>query len=313
MFATLAPRLRDNGWASVIPVANPGKRPLISGWQAYNRAAPTEVEVDLWCSAHPCAGIGLAYGPDRVLGVDLDFLEPAAAARAEAAAFDTLGPNDCFRIGQLPKRLLLYRAAPGLIVPGKAFGGYELFSTTCQTVLFGTHPDTGQPYYWPGRSPEDSSPDDLPVVGQEALNALIGALEPLCSRLGPKHRQPVASPAHGRVAQWLQAFNDMDGKPVDLCRAAVEAAPEGDRYPTAFSAIVALVRIGLSDAEIIQHVVEPYLARFDQRSRPDRQRAIMSGLRWAREQIGPDAEAIAAAMRSDQIFARWRARWQRGK
>jgi len=196
MFATLAPRLRDNGWASVFPVANPGKHPLISGWQAYNRAAPTEVEVDLWCSAHPC---------------------------------------------------------------------------------------------------------------------LIGALEPLCGRLGPKHRQPVASPAYGRVAQWLKALNDIDGTPVDLCRAAVEAAPEGDRYPTAFSAIVALVRIGFTDAEIIKHIVEPYLARYDQRSLPDRQRAIMSGLRWAREQIGPDAEAIAAAMRSDQIFARWRARWQRGR
>ena len=289
MFATLAPRLRDNGWASVIPVANPGKRPLISGWQAYNRAAPTEVEVDLWCSAHPGAGIGLAYGPDRVLGVDLDFLEPAAAARAEAAVVDTLGTTTAVRIGHSPKRLLLYRAAPGLIVPGKAFGGYELFSTTCQTVLFGTHPDTGQPYYWPGRSPEDTSPDDLPVVGQEALNALIRALEPLCSRLGPKHRQPVASPAHGRVAQWLQAFNDLDGKPVDLCRAAVEAAPEGDRYPTAFSAVVALVRIGLSDAEIITNVILPYLERFDRREQPDRQTAIMSGLRWARREIGPDA------------------------
>ena len=75
MFATLAPRLRDNGWASVIPVANPGKCPLVAGWQAYNRAAPTEREVALWCSAHPGAGIGLAYGPDRVLGVDLDFLD----------------------------------------------------------------------------------------------------------------------------------------------------------------------------------------------------------------------------------------------
>ena len=224
-----------------------------------------------------------------MLGVDLDFLEPAVAARAEAAAFDTLGPNDCSRIGQLPKRLLLYLAAPGLIVPGKAFGGYELFSTTCQTVLFGTHPKTGQPYYWPGRSPEDSSPDDLPVVGQEALNALIRALEPLCGRLGPKHRQPVASPAHGRVAEWLQAFNDIDGKPVDLCRAAVEAAPEGDRYPTAFSAVVALVRIGLSDAEIITNVILPYLERFDRRERPDRRTAIMSGLRWARREIGPDA------------------------
>ena len=296
-------------------VRHPGRQswqaPLISGWQAYNRAAPSEVEVDLWCSAHPCAGIGLAYGPDRVLGVDFDFLEPAAAARAEAAAFDTLGPNDCFRIGQPPKRLLLYRAAPGLIVPGKAFGGYELFSTTCQTVLFGTHPKTGQPYYWPGLSPEDTSPDDLPVVGQEALNALIRALEPLCSRLGPKYRQPVASPAHGRVAQWLQAFNDIGGRPDDLCRAAVEVAPEGDRYPTAFSAVVALVRIGLSDAEIITNVILPYLDRFDRRQLHDRRTAIMSGLRWARREIGPDAAAIAASIRSSDMFARWKARWRR--
>ena len=56
----------------------------------------------------------------------------------------------------------------------------------------------------------------------------------------------------------------MDGKPIDLCRAAVEVAPEGDRYPTAFSAVVALVRIGLSDAEIITDVILPYLERFDQ-------------------------------------------------
>jgi hypothetical protein len=39
----------------------------------------------------------------------------------------------------------------------------------------------------------------------------------------------------------------------------------------------------------------------------------MSGLRWAREQIGPDAEVIAAALRSDQICARWRTRWRYGK
>ena len=73
------------------------------------------------------------------------------------------------------------------------------------------------------------------------------------------------------------------------------------------------MRVGLSDAEIVQHVVDPYLARFDRRSLPDRRRDIMSGLQWARAQIGPDAEAIAAAMRSDLSFARWRARWQRGK
>ena len=76
MFAELAPRLLDNGWGSLIPLANPGKRPIIPGWDAYNRAPPTDREVDAWCRAYPNAGIGLVYGPDGVLGVDLDFLDP---------------------------------------------------------------------------------------------------------------------------------------------------------------------------------------------------------------------------------------------
>ena len=312
MYAGLAPRLRDNGWVALIPVANPGKRPLIRGWDAYNRVPPTDRDVDAWCAAYPNAGIGLAYGPDGLLGVDLDFLDPAVAARAETIVHETLGANDCVRIGRPPKRLLLYRAASGLGVPNKAFGGYELFINSGQTVFYGTHPDTRQLYHWPGLSPEDASPGDLPVAGQTALSEMIEALAPLRSREG-RTRAAGTATSGGRVADWLRTFNSSDAKPVDLCRAAVESAPEGDRYPTAFSAVVALVRIGLSDAEITQHVVEPYLARFDQRSRPDRHRAIMSGLRWAREQIGPDAEAIAAVMRSNQIFARWRARWQRGK
>ena len=313
MFAELAPRLRNNGWGALIPVANSGKRPLVPGWDAYNRAPPTDCEVDAWCRAYPNAGIGLVYGPDGVLGVDLDFLDPAVAARADAIVRETLGPNDCVRIGRSPKRLILYGAAPDLCVPGKSFGGYELFSGSGQTVLYGTHPDTLRRYKWLDYSPEDVSPSDLPIVGQAALDRLIEALGVLCSRVGRARPAGLASGGGGRVADWLRTFNSTDAKLVDLCRAAVEAAPEGDRYPTAFSAIVALVHVGLTDAEIIQQVVEPYLARFDRHSHPDRHRSIMSGLRWAREQIGPDAEAIAAAMRSDQIFARWRARWQRGK
>jgi Bifunctional DNA primase/polymerase, N-terminal len=124
MFAELALRLRD--WGSLMPVANPGRRPLIPGWEAYNRAPPTDGEVEAWCTSYPNAGIGLACGPDGLLGVDLDFLEPAVAERGEAIVRETLGQSDCLRIGRPPKRLLLYRAGPGLSVPGKAFGGYEI-------------------------------------------------------------------------------------------------------------------------------------------------------------------------------------------
>jgi hypothetical protein len=310
MFALLAPRLRDNGWRSVIPIAQPGKRPLTTGWEAYNRAAPTDDEIHSWCTRYPDAGIGLAYGPDEVLGVDLDFVDPAMAELAHATVNETLGPTDCIRIGRRPKCLLLYRAAPRLIVPGKSFGGYELFSSTCQTVLYGVHPDTGQRYYWPSCSPEDISPADLPIAKQETVDILIKMLEPYTSRLRSKHCHPTVLSSSGRVTEWLQVFNSTPGSPASLCRQAVELAPEGDRYPTAFSAIVALVRIGLSDAEIITNIVVPYLARFDQQFQPDRQQAIISGLRWARTTIGPDKDAISTILGTKQIFARWRARWK---
>jgi hypothetical protein len=90
----------------------------------------------------------------------------------------------------------------------------------------------------------------------------------------------------------------------------VEDAPEGDRYPTAFSAVVAHVRIGLSDVEIITNVILPYLECFDRREQPARQTAIMSGLRWARREIGPDAATIAANIRNSDMFARWKVRWR---
>lgn len=313
MYGVLAPRLRDNGWRSLIPIANPGKRPLILGWDAWNRTAPADHEVETWGSAYAGAGIGLAYGPDSVLGVDLDFLETSVAAQAATIVQETLGPNDCVRIGRPPKRLLLYRAAPGLSVPGKAFGGYELFSTSGQTVLFGTHPDTCRPYSWPWLSPEVIGPEDLPVADQVALDAMIAALAPLCSRVN--RLQPGVRPTAGggRVAEWLRRFHADGGDPAALCRTAVEAAPEGDRYPTAFSAVVALVRVGLSDDKIVQHVVDPYLARFDHRSLPGRRQAIMSGLRWARAQVGADASAIAAHLKTGTMFARWRHRWRHGK
>jgi hypothetical protein len=310
MFAALAPKLRDNGWRAVMPVANPGKRPLVMGWDAYNRGAPADREVDAWCRAYSNAGIGLAYGPDGVLGVDLDFLDPAVAARADAIVRERLGRSECVRIGRLPKRLILYGATPGLRVPGKAFGGYELFSGSGQTVLYGTHPDTAKPYYWPAQSPEDVNPSDLPIVGQTALTGMIEALATLCSPIGPRRLESAPSGGGGRVTAWLCIFNTTNAKPADLCRAAVEAAPEGDRYPTAFSAIVALVRIGLGDNEIIENVVGPYLARFERCRQPARRHAIISGLWWARQQIGLDADTIATITRSQQISARWRARWR---
>ena len=86
MFKFLAPKLRDNNWIGLIPLYNPGKRPLISGWQEYNKRPPNDDEIDNWCSKSPGAGIGLACGNDSVVGVDQDILDLQVAHGIEQIA-----------------------------------------------------------------------------------------------------------------------------------------------------------------------------------------------------------------------------------
>ena len=87
----------------MIPVANPGKRPLIGVGKPITAPRRLIVRSTRGARPYPNAGIGLVYGPDGLLGVDLDFLEPAVAARGEAIVREALGQSDCLRIGRSPK------------------------------------------------------------------------------------------------------------------------------------------------------------------------------------------------------------------
>jgi hypothetical protein len=142
MFGALAPKLRDMGWQSLIPLIPHEKRPAISKWEQFNLRPPTDNEIEGWVAAAPGSGIGLAYGPDRVIAADQDFSDPQTAATVA----NIVGETPLVRMGRPPKRLTLYKASRNLFVPGKAFGGFELYSTSGQTVLYKVHPDTGRPY-----------------------------------------------------------------------------------------------------------------------------------------------------------------------
>jgi len=171
MFASLALKLRDMGWKSLIPLHNPGKRPIISAWEAYSQSEPTDFEINLWAMRYPGGGIGLVSGPDGVIAVDLDFLDAAKSVRALHIANDTLGATPLVRVGQAPKTMMFFRADVNLDPGGRAFGGYELYRHSGQVVLYSVHQDTRQPYLWTDARPEDVSPSDLPVISQSMLDA----------------------------------------------------------------------------------------------------------------------------------------------
>lgn len=161
-------RLIDNGYP-VLPIMPKTKVPgaFLSGeWRPYKDwtkhcSRPTKsFEVDIW-ARWPEAGIGVACG--SVVGIDIDVVQDADISRnIEFLARQILGDTPALRIGMAPKRLLVYRCK----TPFAGFKRHpiEVLARGQQFVAEAIHPETGQPYYWPGESLADLDINQLPEV-----------------------------------------------------------------------------------------------------------------------------------------------------
>jgi Bifunctional DNA primase/polymerase, N-terminal len=322
VFADLAPALYANGFRSLLPIIPREKRPAFAKWQEFNQRNPTEFELSSWVAAYSGHGIGLAYGPDGVTGIDLDFTVADTAKRAYEIVVSVLGATPLIRVGFPPKKLMLYRCPPGgLGVLGKAFGGFEVFARSGQTVLFGVHPG-GHAYAWLTDTPATTRVSDLPLAGSGAVDAMIDALRPLClkpstPRVPAARRPPVHVPVQtrdaasdrtiGSVAETLPLLRATDDA-LKAARDLVATAAPGNRYPTGFGVVVSLVKMGFSNGDIRASVFGPYLALFAKHERATRSRALESALDWARSEIGEDNARAVAAVPMAAIAAAWRAR-----
>ena len=169
-------RLADNGYA-VIPIMPGAKVPgRFSGgaWTPYpdwsrHCDRPTKpFELDIW-RRWPGCGVGIACGV--VVGLDIDVTDAALAIQLTGLATEMLGDTPCLRIGQTPKRLLVYRAeAP---FAGRKRHPLEVLARGQQFVAHAIHPGTGQPYAWPQDSLLDVPLASLPVVTEEQVMAWL--------------------------------------------------------------------------------------------------------------------------------------------
>ena len=311
MFASLAPKLRDMGWKSLIPLHNPGKRPIQTGWEAYSQSEPTDFEINLWAMRYPDAGIGLVSGPDCVIAVDLDFLDAAKSERALHIANDTLGTTPLVRVGQPPKSMLFFRADVNLDPGGRAFGGYELYRHSGQVVLYSVHPDTRQPYLWIEARPEDVSPSDLPVISQSMLDAFKTEMEPLCEitkRFCDKGRPHLggasgASPT-GKV---LSLLNRSEEDPLKVVADCVRDASAGSRHYTMVGAVTALVMKGYTSAEIRAAIEPPYFETLNASEICARGGAVAKVAQWAIRRMR-DGEESPVQYDATSLTAAWLAR-----
>jgi hypothetical protein len=242
-FATIAPRLRDNGWPSPLPVIK--KAPIIAAWQRYNVAPVSDDEMDEWVRRFPNVNVGHAAG-HGIVAIDIDVMDAAAAHRVHELADAVLGPTDFIRIGNAPKQLRLYRGASG---SSKAHP-IEVFGTTGQVVFYGLHPDTARDYWWPEDEPLLAAPSDLPPIEEVKIEHFIREV----------HRAiAVVDQARGKAAGLdrpvPEIFRDLRmqraGRSAsDWIEEQLGAAQLGALHNTMLSVVGALVARGYSDDEI---------------------------------------------------------------
>lgn len=188
-------RLWDLGYRALLPIIPPGatiatgstikagsvgKIPgrsnaegLWVGFPKWTSHETSEADLDAWHGMG--AGVGIRCGVD-VIGLDIDATDPETAEQIERKAVEMLGAAP-MRVGNWPKRLLLYRCrepigSRALSFPeGEGAGRVEL---PRQFVAEGIHPKTRKPYEW--RRPLYSH-ETLAVVDRAKLDGLFSALE----------------------------------------------------------------------------------------------------------------------------------------
>ena len=179
-FGAVAPRLVENGYRP-LPILRGSKRPPMKGW-------PEFVVNDDALQHYGHCGTGLLCG--ELIGVDIDVLDPAAADELHGLARAELGEG-LARIGRAPKILIAYRVAARFrkhqtktfLIDGHATK-VEVLAGGQQFVAFAIHPDTGEPYRWPGADPLTVPFAELPAVTEQQITAFITKAEAILAKYG---------------------------------------------------------------------------------------------------------------------------------
>jgi putative DNA primase/helicase len=169
-----------------------GKRPTMPQWEIVCASAHDEV-IRKWTTdrkQRECTNTGLLCG--MVTGVDIDILDPDLAMQVQVLADAMLPATPLLRIGKAPKSLRVFQSGyirakvstPALILPSSIRVQVEALGTRNQFVSFGIHPETRQPYFWPGASPLDVPLADLPVLSDEVLHAFLAEAEAVMRAAG---------------------------------------------------------------------------------------------------------------------------------
>jgi len=167
-FGTAGPALLRAGFQ---PIPVNGKRPVTKKWE---EAPMHPDQIAFWACEFAELNTGLRT--EDLVAVDMDIYHYEVADAVEKAFVARFGPG-LKRLGQAPKRLLLYGAkTPGLKITSPVYrtmDGFEhrveILGIGQQFVAYGIHPDSLRPYQWVGEGPLDIERWQLNVLDRDEV------------------------------------------------------------------------------------------------------------------------------------------------
>jgi hypothetical protein len=173
-------KLIENGY-NIVPIEAGMKGPVDDDWQ---KTVATKKLLDKWLeSGRGSHGIGILT--KNLPAVDLDVPDEDFALELQAKAIELWGPSPV-RIGNAPKRLLLYRTStPFPKISSRTFIDewgdrckVEILCDGQQFVAYHIHKDTRRPYVWTtAEQPTTVEAADLPRFNEDKVQELIDLFE----------------------------------------------------------------------------------------------------------------------------------------
>ena len=182
--------LIDAGY-DIIPIKRGEKYPLFKGWEQIR--ADHDL-LDEWLEkGYGKCGVGILTA--NTPAVDIDVKDEELARYMEEWVHEHVGIAPV-RLGNAPKRLLLFRAEEGSFTKINAMKyidqdgldhKVEILADGQQFVAYAIHPDTGKPYQWLYKDgPLVTPADELPVLTHEKAMAIRDEFERQCVERGWK-------------------------------------------------------------------------------------------------------------------------------
>ena len=246
-------RLLEQGY-SPVPVKNGKKSPAIRGWSKLGGQID-EATIRSWEERFPNAdGTGIILGD--VIGIDIDVDQEAIVDELLGLLTDQLNDDLLIRIGNAPRAMVFARSlVPMTKLKTHRFG--TLLNQNQQVeglakgqfaVTHHTHPETKQPYRWPGINLLDVSLADLPVISESGIKKFLDKAQDVFKRHGlvseKQHRE------YEKIALQTQRSHGHNELSADMVEDMLTAYPNDDlHYDEWITGAMALQSWGGSEAK----------------------------------------------------------------